>query len=242
MHGIGALRARSTVSHQRALCPSATSALPCHAMPCLAMPCRAVPLQCNAVPCHAVQFVAVRIADFLWRGLAGNEPLDLLVLKLIKAQAKFMVREYSLSVAAATHIRDGCGTLPFPSSPLRTSMTWRCAVGGVAAHDNTFAAQSNMFAAQSDMFATRPLSAEPLRMRCRRLRLLHHRPARAGAQVEADQLCCHLVDLVECALRPPQRLAWLRVGCSGRSSRPLRWCLPWRLSPPRPGRPPCAAP
>ena len=191
-------------------------------------PCRAVPLQCNAVPCHAVQCVAVRIADFLWRGLAGNEPLDLLVLKLIKAQAKFMVREYSLSIAAATDIRDGCGTLPFPSSPLRTSVTWRCAVGGVAAHDNPFATRRS---------AQRRCECAAVGCVC-----CTHRPARAGAQVEADQLCCHLVDLVECALRPPQRLAWLRVGRSGRSSRPLRWCLPWRLSPPRPARPACAAP
>ena len=190
---------------------------PCRAMPCLAMPCRAVPLQCNAVPCHAVQCVAVRIADFLWRGLAGNEPLDLLVLKLIKAQAKFMVREYSLScrwlrphtsVVAAARCRS------LSSSPLRTSVAWRCAVGGVAAHDNTFAAQSDMFATRRS--AQRRCECAAVGCVC-----CTHRPARAGAQVEADQLCCHLVDLVECALRPPQRLAWLRVGRSGLPSRSL---------------------
>ena len=63
-------------------------------------PCRAaaMPLQCrcNAVPCRC------NARPLYGEGLAGNEPLDLLVLKLIKAQAKFMVREYSYTV-------DDCG-------------------------------------------------------------------------------------------------------------------------------------
>ena len=128
--------------------------------PCRAMPCRAVPLQCNAVPCHAVQCVAVRIADFLWRGLAGNEPLDLLVLKLIKAQAKFMVREYSLSMAAAAHIRDGGGTLPFPFVEPSAYLS-----------DVAMCRRRRCGSRQHVCHAT--LSAAPRRMRRRRLRLLH---------------------------------------------------------------------